>query len=953
MKIFSIPQGYEGDNCCCPYCGFVENTPPHKENQLPTGFVINERYIIGTVRGAGGFGITYRAWDKTLDTKVAIKEYFPQGIVTRTRDKTVSVSFEKQSKSFNHGKEKFLKEARSLAKLSNQAGTVNVHDFFEANGTAYIVMEYLDGCNMREYIEKTKKLVDYKLVRKMISDIGDTLCYIHDNGIIHRDISPDNVFFCRNGSFKLIDFGAIREKYYGGESVDVSVSSTVIVKKGFAPIEQYSSEGRIGPWTDIYAFGATVYYLLSGVKPTESTERVLEDNLLPLYKLNSKVPVWFSNAVMRAMAVRAEDRFQNMKDFKDALLYPRDVDLNVSRVDQIEAAKSSNMFQNYNQNYIQSVDQGYDQNIGYSQNYNQNYSSDYSQNGDYNTSSYEYSEMVSNDGNKKVRIFTIASAAFLAVALIALLLVFFLLPSEGDKLVSVPEVTGMSETKARDKIEDAGLKVSVSETPVYNAEPGEIISQTHHDDRVKNGSNISIVKCSATAVHVPDVVGMNRDKAERELTDAGLKVNFIEVYTNSKPEGTVMDQTSYRNERIVIDNTPGQYTKYKDSEGETEEEDKSKTGKSGEYIGNASNGDKYEIADNKTYQKGDIVDVVVSSSSKTTSGNGVATGNGNEKSSSAGSEIATVPDVVGMKKDAAIDTIRSSSLNYQIVDATSETVAKDVVIEQNEKPGTKLTIGSYVMITVSKGKPEKKDEKKPEIKNVQISNKTSDGYDVTCDVSDDVEVTKVSFPTWTLNASGGNDQDDVLWKDGSLDKGVATFHVSRSDHNDEYGKYVTHIYAYDASGKYEIYQVDVVEISDPSGGAAGDSGGEGWGEYNGHTYFIMNDSISASDAYSMQDGSYHLATITSAGEMQFILSLIGGMSSRSTGYWLGADDLYEEGNFEWITGEPFTYNEWPAGQPDNYSTETGEDENYLGIWADGTWNDFREGYKLGYILESY
>lgn len=232
-----------------------------------------------------------------------------------------------------------------------------------------------------------------------------------------------------------------------------------------------------------------------------------------------------------------------------------------------------------------------------------------------------------------------------------------------------------------------------------------------------------------------------------------------------------------------------------------------------------------------------------------------------------------------------------------------------------------------------------KDPEKPVVSNVKVSNITSNGYDVTCNVTDNVGVTRVLFPTWTRS----NGQDDLRWDEGNISNGIASYHVNRSDHNGEFGVYCTDIYAYDAAGNQSdgvgADRVTLVEGKSPMSGS-----------YNGHEYIVYNGNISATEARGKEGDGYHLATITSESEYSFIMSLIKKISNPSIGYWLGANDNKYEGHFMWETGEPFIYHPWPDGQPDNNGGSAG-DENYFGIWASGIWNDFPESYKLGYVLE--
>ena len=316
MNIFGIMEGYEAENNCCPFCGFVENTMPSNPSALPTGIVLNNRYSIGTVIGSGGFGITYKAWDNTFDCIVAIKEYFPKGLVARTETTTVSV-YDGDEFDFNHGKARFLKEARNLAKLNKNPLVVSVQDYFEANGTAYMVMEYLNGCNLKEYAIKESpenKRLPLETVMNMSSFMCKVLSEIHSAGIIHRDISPDNIFLCDDGIYKLIDFGAA--KVVSSES---NLSTTVFLKRGFAPIEQYAKSGKIGPWTDIYALSATIYCLLTGEVPQDSLDRMDSDELVPLIKINNQVPKNFNDAIMKGLSVQVVGRYDRVEDFYEDL----------------------------------------------------------------------------------------------------------------------------------------------------------------------------------------------------------------------------------------------------------------------------------------------------------------------------------------------------------------------------------------------------------------------------------------------------------------------------------------------------------------------------------------------------------------------------------------------------------------------------------------------------------
>ncbi len=305
---------YNDGEQACPKCGHVKGAPPKELFHLYPGVELSERYIIGSVLGFGGFGITYKAWDKKLDTIVAVKEYYPSGIVNRIPgQKDVIIYAAKREKEFHFGKERFLEEARNMAKFNSEPNIVNVFEYFEENNTAYIVMEYLDGISLKEHLHEKKAVLDIDTALKITEAICNALSVIHSKGIIHRDISPDNIFLCKNGAIKLIDFGAARF------SQDESKLMTIILKPGFAPAEQYEKVNKQGPWTDIYALGATLYYILTAKKPDESTNRKINDTLQYPHEINPEIPEYLSNAVMRAMAVDPNLRYRKVSDFLSAI----------------------------------------------------------------------------------------------------------------------------------------------------------------------------------------------------------------------------------------------------------------------------------------------------------------------------------------------------------------------------------------------------------------------------------------------------------------------------------------------------------------------------------------------------------------------------------------------------------------------------------------------------------
>ncbi|MFQ9359239.1 MAG: serine/threonine protein kinase [Anaerobutyricum hallii] len=287
-------------------------TEPH---HLRMGTRLNNRYLIQGVLGEGGFGITYVGMDEVLCQKVAVKEFFPRGAITRNNQQTnevVSV-YGTKAANFHQGEEKFLQEARTLAQFNNVAGVVRVQDFFRENGTAYIVMEYLEGITLKQYLQ-TYGPISVEEMQNIFAPILEALDKIHQNGVIHRDISPDNIMCLPEGEAKLMDFGAARDYTdYSEEGL------SVILKMGFAPIEQYDSHGKQGPWTDIYALGATMYQCLTGRKPDDATKRSLEDTLVSPSMLGVRIAPPVEYAIMGALQIRPADRYRNLGEFCENL----------------------------------------------------------------------------------------------------------------------------------------------------------------------------------------------------------------------------------------------------------------------------------------------------------------------------------------------------------------------------------------------------------------------------------------------------------------------------------------------------------------------------------------------------------------------------------------------------------------------------------------------------------
>ncbi len=270
---------------------------------------LSNRYVIQRTLGVGGFGITYAAYDMEEKRNCALKELFPQGIVTRMADgaTVATISAEKED-SFEHSKERFLEEAEILQDLKPIQEVVSVYDFFMENGTCYFVMEYLEGMSLRELIKSAGGKLPYDIVMDIVYKIGRALIVVHKHKIFHRDISPDNIMVTKKGEVKLIDFGNAKEL-----SQSAKQKLSVVLKPGFAPLEQYSQNGKQGTYTDVYSFACTIYYMLTGEKMPDALDRTRGKDYTRLREYG--IPGHISDVMDQALEVRYTDRIQTVDLF--------------------------------------------------------------------------------------------------------------------------------------------------------------------------------------------------------------------------------------------------------------------------------------------------------------------------------------------------------------------------------------------------------------------------------------------------------------------------------------------------------------------------------------------------------------------------------------------------------------------------------------------------------------
>ena len=305
----------KGIDDTCPHCGFDLRTYVADPMALSLGTLLKDRYLIGKSLGSGGFGITYLAWDQTLEVAMAIKEYLPTNLAMRTHnDQSVKPNHENSEQSFHYYMDKFLEEARMLAQFNDEKGIVSVQDVFKENGTIYIVMYYINGIDLEKYLMEKGGKLDPNEALKIMSIVMDSLSKVHENGLIHRDISPDNIYITSDKQVKLLDFGASRYTIGQGEK-----TLSVIMKRGYAPLEQYTAKGKQGPWTDVYSAAATLYKLMTGTKPEEPLDRMDGNPLKSPKALGADIDFYVDLAIMKALELRPENRYQTMKEFLAAL----------------------------------------------------------------------------------------------------------------------------------------------------------------------------------------------------------------------------------------------------------------------------------------------------------------------------------------------------------------------------------------------------------------------------------------------------------------------------------------------------------------------------------------------------------------------------------------------------------------------------------------------------------
>lgn len=641
----------------CPHCGYVYGSQAEEAIHMQPGSILHNRYIIGKVLGFGGFGITYIGWDGKLEQKVAIKEYLPGEFSTRMPGQSkVTVFNGEKSEQFNDGLKKFVGEAKRLAKFQNEPGIVTIFDSFEENDTAYIIMEYLDGETLTTYLEEKGAIPEEEAI-EMIMPIMESLKVVHAEGILHRDIAPDNVFITKEGEIKLIDFGASRYA-----TTSHSRSLTVIIKPGYSPEEQYRSRGDQGPHTDVYALAATLYKMLTGQTPPDAMERRAKyesqskDILVEPHKIKKNISVNRENAILNAMNVRIEDRTPDIPSFISELNADPPVKRRYGKIKKIDV--------------------------------------------------YSWPKWI------KIMIPALLAAVLAFGVLLLTGVINFnkytnkmVIP---DNIVIAPDVEGMNNEEAIRSIEESGLlAVTGGSVESKYISAGVIIMQTPVGGSfIERNGKVSLVVSSGDGVvdvvdgkaTVPYVLWLEEDEAIAKLLEAHLGYPKVElVYDDNVTAGQVIS-TSIKPGELVDENTEITITVSLGPEailmpevtGMTVDEAKETLEKLGlvvrteyEYSSTVPNDQvfKQSVAGDEKVQRGDEVVLTVSSGEKT----------------------VTVPDVVGKTQKEAEDILKDEGFKVNVLENYSDECPKGCVISQDLKAGTSQIEGSTITITVSKG----------------------------------------------------------------------------------------------------------------------------------------------------------------------------------------------------------------------------------------------------------
>ena len=647
---------YEAFDSICPHCGYIYGTPPKEQYHLIPETILQGKYILGKVLGYGGFGITYIAWDELLQRKVAIKEYMPRECAARMAGtKRLTVFSGDKTKQFRTGMESFKEEAGKLLKVHDLEGTVKVFDLFEENGTAYLVMEYLDGKNLDQVLkEKGKMTVEETL--ELIHPIIVSLEEIHKMNLIHRDISPDNLFLTKSQEVKLLDFGSARYSVLAQNK-----SMSVIIKHGYAPPEQYQVSRDQGAWTDVYSLAATFYRMITGEVPEDAVDRMVKDTLAAPSELGIIINKNQENALMNALNTKVSSRTQNMEEFEKQLFSKGEVP-RISNEDgkPIKEKKSrvpliitsifilgiiTGMAIFIKKSSVKEPDpiavEKEEQSVA-------NYIG-----ADYDTASKEAKEagltlIIRDTVNGDTKEGTIVEQNP-EVGKEVVNNTISVVVSAGQQKIKMPSYVGYSEKESTDIAQDSGMLLSISEKEESNIIPGFVVRQNKKAGKeVPKGSAVSLVFSagrknldSSKKIKMELLEGKTFKEALKLAEDKGFYLGIDKhEYSIKAPKGTICEQSEKKDAKIT---------------------------------------------------QGTEIKVVISD----------------------GPEQMKVPKVVGVSLQEAKTALEKQKLKVRVVFEYSSEYNEEMVMEQSIEANTFIDEGSEVTLTISKGaRPDKTPKKK-------------------------------------------------------------------------------------------------------------------------------------------------------------------------------------------------------------------------------------------------
>ncbi len=648
----------------CKYCGYRKDEDVKEAYYLLPGKVVGGKYIVGKVLGYGGFGVTYIGWDNVLNRKVAIKEYLPSDFATRSYGtKMLTVFSGEAAEQFEAGLNSFISEAKRLAKFNHVPEIVDIYDCFIENDTGYIIMEFLEGVTVKEML-KEKHHIPVEEAKQIVISVLKGLSVVHREGIIHRDIAPDNIFLTKSGEVRILDFGAARYA-----TALQSRSLSVILKPGYAPEEQYRSRGEQGPWTDIYSLGATFYRMVTGILPDESIERLVEDTVKPPSQLGIEIEPNIENAIMNSLNIRKEYRIQDAESFLEALTNGEEVERVI-----------------------------------------------------------EKKEVREQLGLPRWMKWSAAAAGALACVFLVLFFTgnirFHRLQidsTEGAMALAedesyVPDVSGMSYEDAQKILKEKSINIVINGMNYSESiEKNKILSQNPKGgDKVKPQDTLYVIMSGGNQeVMMPDLSGLKYEEATKLLKAQNLLLNedgVTEQYSDIVQKGRVIDQSVAAEERISVKteieitislgslSTETAVLTVPNLTGMT----KKKAIKALEKL-KEETGFTYTLGEEKKeysqeVKKGRIISQSLEPGTK------VRTNEVINLVISKGPEMVQVPNVQYVSKEEAIKLLEAAGLKAEVTEEYSSEVAEGLVISQSLEADAKAAKGSVVTIAVSLGK---------------------------------------------------------------------------------------------------------------------------------------------------------------------------------------------------------------------------------------------------------